>query len=139
MTTRFMDTARARTQAGAALWVPADRLGSTLTQAAPAAPVPTTAIAVLPVEAMSSVAAIHRKKPVVTTAFSESRCSWRGIDSAPTTAPMPKLADNIPKPPAPSPNWSRAMTGSSAHRALAQTLKLRLRLSSERIAGECRV
>src|SRR3990170_7716165 len=74
MATRFMDTARARTQAGAVLWVPAARLGSTLTQAAPAAKVPTTAIAVVPVEAMSNVAAIHRKKPEVTTVFSDSRC-----------------------------------------------------------------
>src|SRR3970282_84879 len=82
MAARFMDTARARTQAGAVLWVPAARLGSTLTQGAPAAQVPTNAIAAVPGEAMRRVAAIHRKKPEVTTAFSDSRCSRRAIDSA---------------------------------------------------------
>src|SRR4030067_481926 len=78
MATRLMDTARARPPAGGALGrggpvlcVPADRLGITLTQAAPAAQVPTTAIAVVPVEAMSSVAAIPRQKAKVHTAFSD--------------------------------------------------------------------
>ena len=43
---RFIETERARTQAGAVLWVPAERLASTLTHATPAPQVPTSAIAV---------------------------------------------------------------------------------------------
>ena len=44
--TRFIATARARTQAGALLCVPADRLASTHTHATPAAKAPATASAV---------------------------------------------------------------------------------------------
>ena len=70
---------------------------------------------------------------------SDVRWRPRGSSSALTTAPMPKLADSIPKPTAPSASWSRAMTGSSARSALAQRVKLTLWMISARIGGEWRV
>ena len=134
--TRFIANARARTHPGAVLCVAADRLANTETHAMPAVNDPTTAKTVMPVTATSSIATDHRTAPLVTTALSERRWSWRGIDSAPTTAPTPKPAESKPKPPAPSPNWSRAITGSSAQNALAQMPKLRLRMTSARMALE---
>src|SRR6516225_6947477 len=136
--TRFMATARARTQAGAVVWVPAERLASTPTHAMPAHDVPITASAGRCVAATSNVAAVHRNTLETTMLLSERRPRSRGIDSALATAPNPKPAESRPKPPAPRPSWSRAITGSSAHNALAHTLKLKLRLMSERIAGEWR-
>ena len=35
--------------------------------------------------------------PDVTTVLSDMRCSCRGIDSAPATAPTPKHADSMPE------------------------------------------
>ena len=75
----------------------------------------------------------------MTIVLSDVRCRPRGSSSAPATAPMPKLADSMPKPAAPSASWSRAMTGSSASSALAQSVKLTLWTISARIGGECRV
>src|SRR5215831_12959686 len=135
--TRFIATARARTQAGAVLCVPAERLASTPTHAMPAHEVPITASAGKCVAATSNVAAVHKNTLDTTILLSERRPRSPGIDSALATAPNPKPAESRPKPPAPRPSWSRAITGSSAHNALAHTLKLKLRLMSERIAGEC--
>ena len=53
-------------------------------------------------------------------------------------APMPKLADSKPKPPAPRPSWSRAMTGNSAQNALAHTLNARFLMMNARIGAEWR-
>ncbi|NJN39976.1 MAG: hypothetical protein HC807_02675 [Gammaproteobacteria bacterium] len=58
--------------------------------------------------------------------------------SALTTAPVPNAADTKPKPPAPRPSWSRAITGNSAQNALAHTVKLTVRMMSDRMAPECR-
>src|SRR3984893_15326716 len=91
--TRFMATARARTQAGAALWVPADRLASTPTHAAPAPNMPTSATAVKAVDAINKVATTHRRIAALTTVLSETRCSCRGIVKAPAMAPTPKPAE----------------------------------------------
>src|SRR5512145_2210868 len=76
--TRFIANARARTQAGVELWVPADRLASALTQAAPAPTMPTMATARIDVEATSAVAAAHSTKPLFTTLFKDTRCKRRG-------------------------------------------------------------
>ena len=91
---------------------------------------------VIPLTAINRIATAHRTAPLVTMALSERRLSWRGIDNAPTTAPTPKPAESNPKPPAPNPNWSRAITGNNAQKALAQMPKLKLRMISARIALE---
>src|SRR5215207_432714 len=78
-----IETARARTHAGAALCVPADRLANTPTHAAPAPHAPISATTVMLVDATSSVAAVHRTTPALTSALSDMRCSSRGIDNAP--------------------------------------------------------
>src|SRR5438552_3186745 len=65
--TRFVDTARARTHAGAAPCVPADRLARTVTQAVPAAQAPTIATASSEVDATINVAPAHSRTPDVTT------------------------------------------------------------------------
>ena len=88
---------------------------------------------------MSSAPTIHTSTKEVTTLLSEVRCRPRGTSSALTTAPIPKVADRSPKPPAPSSSWSRAMTGISASTALAHRQKLTLWTMSARIGGECRV
>ena len=135
---RLMATARARTQAGAALCVPAPRLARVPTQAAPAKAEPSIASGVNWLAATSRTATIQIRTAAVTTLVSDRRCSWPGISSAEITAPVPNIANSSPKPPAPRPSWSRAMTGSSAHSALAQAPKARLRIRNERIATECR-
>src|SRR5690242_10936821 len=76
--TRFMATARARTQAGALLCVPAERLASTPTHAMPAPQVPTTASAVMLVMAINAAAATQRKTADTTMLFSERRLISRG-------------------------------------------------------------
>ena len=88
--------------------------------------------------AISVVAITQNSVAAVTTRVSEYFCRCRGIDSAPATAPAPKLPKSRPKPPAPRPSWSRATTGSNAHSALAHTLKDRLRRMIARIGAECR-
>ncbi len=73
MATRLMATARARTHAGAALCVPADRLASTPTHAAPAPNMPTSATIVMAVDAISKVAPTHRTMAALTTVLSDTR------------------------------------------------------------------
>src|SRR5579864_669009 len=102
--TRFIDTALARTHAGALLCVPADRLAKTYTHAIPAQNAPTSASAVMPVSATRNVATAHNCAPDVTVLFIDCRSSSPGIEIAPTIAPIPKLADSRPKPPAPRPS-----------------------------------
>ena len=69
-----------------------------------------------------------------------SDCDFRslGIDSAPLTAPRPKVADSRPNPPASVLSRSRAISGSSAQKTLAHSANARLRKTNARIAGECR-
>src|SRR5439155_4504233 len=67
--TMFIPTARARTQEGALLWVPAERLANTVTHATPAQKAPATASAVMPVAAISTTASVHSRTPEVTMAF----------------------------------------------------------------------
>ena len=68
---------------------------STLTHATPAPSVPTTAPARCSrLAAISTIGAgPQQDAAAVTTVLSERRCSCRGIDSAPATAPMPKRAE----------------------------------------------
>ena len=76
---RFIDTARARTHAGAALCVPAPRLASTPTQAAPAPQAPTSATAVIVGGGDERGRDHHSSAAATTTVFSECFCSSRGI------------------------------------------------------------
>jgi hypothetical protein len=50
------------------------------------------------------IAKPHNSAPKVTTRFIDFRFNRPGIDIAPMTAPMPKLAERSPKPPAPKPS-----------------------------------
>ncbi len=86
-------TARARTHAGAALCVPAPRLANTPTQDAPAPKVPTIASGMCSVAATSVAEITHRSDAASTMRCSECLLSARGMLSAATTAPAPKLAE----------------------------------------------
>ena len=79
---RLIDTALARTHAGAVLCVPAERLARTPTQAAPASSAPTSATPVTVVAATSSVAPVQSRMLARTTVLSEYFCSCSGIASA---------------------------------------------------------
>src|SRR5689334_19860080 len=71
--TRLIETARARTHAGALLCVPADRVANTYTHAIPAQPAPSSASGVLSVSATMNVAQAHNNAPNVTTRFMDDR------------------------------------------------------------------
>ena len=73
--TRFVDTARARTHAGAELWIPADRPPSTQTHAAPPKQAATIATGVVSAAAIKPTANVHASMPHVTTAFNGMRFS----------------------------------------------------------------
>ena len=75
----------------------------------------------------------------MTTALSDARCRPRGTNSALTTAPIPKLADSKPKPPAPSCELVAGDDGQERQHAHAQRAKLTLWTINARIGGECRV
>jgi len=126
-----------RTHGGAVLWVPADRLAKTHTHAMPAPNVPTTANAVKPATAISRMEAIHSNTAVVTTPLSERRRSCAGMESAPTTAPVPNppIAGRIRRHRGPA---GRVRSPQQGQNTLAQMANVRLRRISERIAGECR-
>ncbi len=70
----------------------------------------------------------------MTTVLSGYRFSNLGITNAETTAPDPNIPNIAPYPAADMPSWSRAITGSSAHSALAQMLKTSVRTISARMA-----
>ena len=90
------------------------------------------------VNATIRIAHAQRIPPCVTMTFIGCWARSRGIEIAPRIAPMPKLAERRPKPPAPRPSWSRAITGSSAQNALAHTLNVRLRSTNARMGAEWR-
>ena len=136
--TRLMPTARARTQAGAVDCVPADRLANTPTHAIPVPNAPKSANGLWWATASSTVETTQSAIDETTSACSDCFCSRRGIAIAPTTAPKPKVADSRPKPLASVLSRSRAISGSSAQNALAQSAKVRLWRMNARIAGEWR-
>ena len=136
--TRFIATALARTHAGTELCVPVERLAWTVTQAAPEQNVPAAASATCPDAAIRRFASAQRIAAVRTTRLSERVLSWRGIETAPITAPTPNIPNRKPYPPAPSLSWSRAITGSSAQSALAQAVNESVRRMNARSVGEWR-
>ncbi len=63
----------------------------------------------------------QQRTPRRPSAAANACAAARESSVRPARRPQPKLPNSRPKPPAPRPSWSRAMTGSSAHSELAKT------------------